>query len=153
MSQVVTQHDALDIVKSTIEVIHKNATKREIRKNSQKVLKDLRDHTVIYDEVWAHIEIQVEASTANELGLKVTINRNGTLAASTQFIDLDPVKAQGMSLMVLFAEILQGAPSHVEAVHLAAICRTFLMAADYIHRFPEHALPHTDAPFKYAEAA
>ena len=35
MSQVVTQHDALDIVKSTIEVIHKNATKREIRKNSQ----------------------------------------------------------------------------------------------------------------------
>ena len=153
MTQTVTFYDALDIVKSTVEVIHKNATKKSIRKNSHKVLKDLRNHTVIYDEKWAHIEIEVEASTANELGLRVTINRNGKLAASTKFSEMDPSKSQGGGLMVLFAEILQQAPSLADAVHLAATCRTFLMAADYVHRFPKHALPYTDAPFKYAAAA
>ena len=153
MTQVVTLYDALDIVKSTVEVIHKHSTKRQIREQSQKVLKSLRNHTVIYDQECAHIEIQVGASTDSELGLKVTINHDDKLAVNTKFIDLDPIKSQGMSLMVLFAEILTKAPSLADAVHLSSLCRSFLMAADYAHRFPKYALPYTEAPFENEAAA
>ena len=153
MTPVVTQFEALEIIKSTIKVIHENATKREIREKSQKVLKDLRTHTVIYDEECAHIEIKVEASTAEELGLRVTINHDDEQAVTTQFFDFDPAKAQGMALMTLFAAILQRAHSRQDAVHLAWLCRSFLMAADYAHRFPKHALPYTEAPFSYEQAA
>ena len=153
MTQVVTLYDALDIATSTVEVVHKHATKRQVREQSQKVLKSLHRNTVIYNEECAHIEIQVEASTASELGLRVTINHSDELAVTTKFSELDPVKSQGWGLMTLFAEILTKAPSLEDAVHLAWLCRSFLMAADYAHRFPKHAVPYDEAPFEYAAAA
>ena len=154
MTQTVTQFEALDIVKSIVHLVHEKATKRQIREQSQKVLKSLRNNSIVYDEeCCCHIRIQVEASTADELGLRVTINHDDEQTANTQFIDFDPVKAQGLTLMALFAAILQRAPSRKDAVHLAWLCRSFLVAADYAHRFPKHALPYDEAPFEYEQAA
>ena len=153
MTQVVTLYDALDIATSTVEVVHKHLTKRQVREQSQKVLKSLRKHSVIYDEECAHIKIQVEASTASELGLRVTINHSDELAVTTKFSELDPIKSQGLGLLTLFAEILTKAPSLDDAVHLAWHCRMFLMAAYYAHRFPKYAVPYDEAPFEYDVAA
>ena len=153
MTQVVTLYDALDIATSTVEVVHKHTTKRQVREQSQKVLKSLHRNTIIYNDECAHIEIQVEASTAAELCLRVTINHSDELVVTTKFSELDPIKSQGLGLLTLFAEILTKAPSLDDAVHLAWHCRMFLMAADYAHRFPKYAVPYDEAPFEYEQAA
>ena len=149
MTQVVTSNAALSLIKILTNTIHDKVHKKTIKKEVLKVLQALQKGNVICEQDGHQVEVSVDATTANELGLTVVVDGKH-FHKFTKFVELDPVKSQGSFLTVLFSDIMTEATTYIDAARLAHSCRYFLMAAECVHYLPRYALPYTNQPLEAA---